>query len=279
MKIFLSILFIVSALSVTSSAQSFVMQAPTVNKNYNVGAKPPFTFGSNQFMALYPTGSYFNASATGACGAAFPYCNGLGVFVSRPGSLGGGQITYGEYAKLLYVSPTQINLVLPKLDVVGITTSFNDYCISVNYADASTERAMLNVYLDANGIQPVTVEQNVGGVMRKMLVGGLYGWNASHTAVEFIKSLTDGTANPRTYNDYPTIVQASFTGSASTGLFLINELPVPPIGYATTYFSGYDGIYVANLDTEYATSGINAVEMWIGAQHAYETTISYIDFQ
>jgi hypothetical protein len=267
-KYILALALVLSAfIGVSAQAQSFVMQSSICDKNYS----GTFTFGREQLMTLYPTVSNFNASSSGTCGGAFPYCNGLGVYITK----GTYPNIYTAYATPLYVSPSQINILLPD-DLPAVAS---DYTIEVDYSNATVERSLSSVTLDKYNIQPYIFHQTISGVDRRVVVAGIYGWNAGHTAVEFVTNTLGGTAVPMTHNGYPTIIQLNYTGRPSA--FNIKVNGVLQTSISGIYSSGFDGIFVSNIDLNdwsgyNFTTGLNSIEMIPVTGTAGETTVCYI---
>src|SRR5262245_42678123 len=189
------------AFAVSAYAQNgFFMQNPATGQTYDAfnGVEP---FGVGAFMTLYPKiGTTFPATSSGSCSAGATTCNGVRVNFEA-------QIqNFPNFnQQLLYVSPSQINLITTAGDV-----GYSTYAVRVVRASngSVTDSEQLTTYYQV--ALPICVWQTIGGTSYPLIAGTLY----DSTGTVVIKTLHDGNPNPRTYNGQPTVAQIYFTGHA-----------------------------------------------------------------
>ena len=100
--------------------------------------------------------------------------------------------------------------------------------------------------------------QTINGVSRPMLRGSLYGYTVSGdtiTGAVYLKSLTDGVPNPRTYNNLPTIIQAYYSGGQSVGGSVFTLYNGTFIGILPIVDNSYPGVSLVNIE-------INGIGTW-----------------
>jgi hypothetical protein len=218
------------------------------------------------FMVLFPTGSNFTVAGTQSYTSLPLPTNAQNWRLRIPKS------GHDFFAAISYISPTQINVVLPidtydpggsniepsgalnvypekfsggswvaERESSGHFLNIGNVCIRqfVNYQYELTDpnqpyNAMTNPYLT----DPLPMGN-----------AALWGWNSGHTGLEFIKNLLDGSPNPRTHNGYPTWIIGYVTGSAYSPTTTTSAKIDGTGGYgASSAASGYYGEEQVNLE-------------------------------
>jgi len=167
-----------------------------------------YVLASNSYARLYSPSANFGPSASGTCG--FPYptsCNNLRVLVLLPS---------GVFAQLVSVSNNVIEFIVPTVPSTG-----NQYGIYIQKQISpgvwvSTHGTGNDLTLEARSFQIFIDTQG-------RLVGSLYGHDGT-----YIKSLTDGQPNPRTYGGQPTIIQLYATGIKNVEDDFLSQRFLPP---------------------------------------------------
>lgn len=219
---------------------------------YSNGVTTPF--GMNSYAALYPINGNFNTTSGGSysCSPNFNTtgCGGLYASFVLSGT------NTPTYAGIVYASPTQINLIIPVVPSDG-----GYYTVFLwKTADDSFERGLSDIRVLSRTIQPFLHYGTFGGVSGGYWVGSLYGYTVDGggniTGTTYLKSLTDGTANPRTYNGKPTIPQVYYTGvrdNSDNGVYstweTYNQGGISYYGeqFGTTVYQESIGVYKTNF--------------------------------
>lgn len=96
-------------------AGNFVMQETSTGINYNA-ATSTYPINNGEYMTLYPTAYNFTTSSGGAhdCTGSIVFsCGGVSVYHGFTEYPGGQPTTqYSGFLRVLYASPTQINVIM-----------------------------------------------------------------------------------------------------------------------------------------------------------------------
>jgi len=172
---------------------------------------PTYPMGMKSYIALYPvgcTGIFDTQGQSVSCTPSFGNsCAGLELYFVKD------QVEYP--AAISYASPSQINAIVPVLPTNQVRYGVRlKYSGTLNYERQHNEASGFIIH--EKRIQPFLYYGTLGGTYGAYYVGSLYGYTVNGsgqiTGSVYLKSLTDGTANPRSYNGYPTIPQIYFTG-------------------------------------------------------------------
>jgi hypothetical protein len=214
MKKLFSILFIAASFAATGLAQNgFAIQSGASYVNHTNDSP---SLGSNATAALYYTGSPFPTrdNASHNCPPPSQICGGVKVKLTSEKAI--NNVIYSDYITVLYASPSQINVITPVFPHQS-----SNWTVDIEFyprigIPSVPERTKTGVFFEMKNIQPYLVTMNLGGSTQPMLVGTLYGYtvdeNGAPNGSVALKSLTDGVANPRTYNGLPTFFQAYWSG-------------------------------------------------------------------
>lgn len=264
--------------------------------NYYAYLDSPFqrVIGFNSFVTLTPKGSYtfpttgggsYNCNLT-SCGqyGAFSSCDcgGISVFVAYP-SINAG------FLKIVYASPTQINGIWRQFPNSTTSSSTAWHMYKPSGGGGYTGEAS-HVFFPTE-VQPKNAHTfleytTLGGVYAGYVKGTLYGYLPDGINYVALKSLTDGTANPRTYNGYNTFMQVYVTGvgkdpstiTVPENLRFQYDAFSSPLYYQTqTMVEVGEGLFVTNLFPQFNTGG-----NWGAAGHhdiklAYGNAVSWQD--
>lgn len=267
---------------VTLSARAqvtFVITNSVTGVQYTGSVRPA---GVNTLLTAWTTSGNFAPTSSGAVSGAncdpsnvsdLADCTANGVGIE--GLDGSGNFL--GYGILSYVSTNQINFEwrsTTATDATQVTQwkymkdSGGGSFIVFGASNPSSQT------VERFNLQPYLTSATIGGVTGQYLTGTLYGCttNASpcpgYTA---LKSLTDGTANPRTYNSQPTMLQIYVTGMNGEDIANTNNQSYPMVGLrssitditnTTFYNSPGNGTQVLNAEW------LNVVPtVWFGSGH------------
>ena len=218
----LTLLFtVLIAPALAQTRGGLIFQSSTTGVNYDP-LNGIFPLGYNAQATLYPVDRLFSPTASGACPPTTTTCNGLSVrFIHSSIEF------YRPLAEITYVSPYQINLVIPSVFLNATQT----YIVEVYSGDTNTHSR--GIAIPPHSALPIVTYQSVQGSVKPLIIGTLY----DNTGTVAIKSLTDGNPNPRTYNGQPTVAQVYFSGWYATD---------PGAQTPLTLF--YDGAFLADVN-------------------------------
>jgi hypothetical protein len=223
--------------------------------------------GVNTLLTIYGT---FTPTSSGAvsmpnCNPADGFdgndCTGRGLQVRGLDAFGG----FLGFGVLSYVSTTQANFFWKSHTNTDLTQNIQFQVYQTNPITGNLELGPISntnpMTIERRNLQPFLSYTTIGGVAGGYLVGTLYGCASVYSPFTpcsgyvALKSLTDGTANAREYNGWPTLLQVYLTGY-NGGNFgpLPQEFPsikldnVVGSNSFSCFLSGYgDGNYVGNL--------------------------------
>jgi hypothetical protein len=220
--------------------------------------------GVNTLLTIYGSFSPTSSGAVSmpncdpANGFDGPDCTANGVQIRGLDAFGG----FLGYGVISYASTTQINFFWKSHTNTDLTQNVQFQLLQQDPVTGNlgvTHTSNINPQnVERRNLQPFLSYTTLGGVSGGYLVGTLYGCvniGIPCTGYTALKSLTDGTANPREYNGFPTLLQIYLTGynGQSVGP-LPQEFPTLKLdnvfGFNSfqCYASGFgDGNYVGNL--------------------------------
>ena len=222
-------------------------------------------FGGNNYLALYPLKGHHFATENGKsynCDVTpLGICGGLQVQVAF---FGGAKI----FGAITYASPDQINVIIGRIPNfvnetegclfgVATATGVDSYAYPQPNATGAYTR------FEKKALQPFLTYGTYGGVTGGFLLGTLYGLTVDNTgypnATVFLKTLTDGKPNPRTYNGLPTIVQAYYSGIDDVGTdrprFVYDGNEAPSFSTQRYCWEQSPGVFVTNHTPPFAYGG------------------------
>jgi hypothetical protein len=251
-------------------------------------------FGLNAQTASYAVAPYtFPATSSGA--VSVPNCNPLDMADAADCVANGlliaafdGASTFKTFLTPSYVSTTQINALLAQSSALRTGQSlqiavFTAPPVNGQYPLSANWNRSLDL-VDGENAQLYLTYTSLGGVSGAYLTGTLYGYTVDGfgniTGAVALKSLTDGTVNPSTYNGLPTIAQVYLSGAIQSpvlplaGPYLDVKWELDgatgPLTYTviTPYLTG-PGVFVTNV-----IPGPNQSNSWGGAGH-HQVKIGY----
>lgn len=255
-----------SAVSATSTGAAFGLNAQTASY-----AVAPFTFPVTSSGAV----SVPNCNPLDMGDAADCVANGI-LIAAFDGSSG-----FITFLTPSYVSTTQVNSLLAQSASLrtgqGLQIAvFSSPPVSGQYPLVANWNRSLDL-VQGNNAQPYLAYTTLGGVSGAYLIGTLYGFtvdgSGNITGSVALKSLTDGTINPRTYNSHPTFAQVYLSGAVQNPSLPLSgpyadikwekDGVTGPLTYTliTPYFAGA-GVFVTNV-----IPGPNQSNTWGGAGH------------
>lgn len=207
-----------------------VIQSAASYQTHNAGTGV-LPLGGEALVAAYPVNGAFPVAGTGSC-AYTTACQGISIVIA------GNTV---HQPKITYASPGQINFQIGQ--VVG------DAFASISfYRDNNLDRSQM-FYVQQDNMQTFVkydvVTLNGKQQLIPLLQGTLYGYlvNAQGQKIgaTALKPLHDGKPNPRTFNGFPTIIQAYASGDRDWQSLLIRF--------------DYNGYYAADLRMQAQPSG------------------------
>lgn len=271
LKMISAVLALVAAFTFTAFAQSFVIQHSASSRNYDnsIGYYP---FGVETLATLYATGGNFPATASGTVSGTT--ANGMRVAMVD---------SYGvrTFCNLTYVGTGQINFDVPTAFLSGHALGYygsNEIEVYTSSGGVDTlEREVTGLTVQNYGVpQTFTTGVTVSGTNYAHASGTLYGWDNVANAYVAVKSLADGTVNPRVINGHDTIAQVYLSGGivngTSQGTLYVNRFNGEPQQTTTPYAAGWFGVQVANitLGTQFGT-GVKPFTMGHAGQSILNT--------
>lgn len=240
---FFTVIFALLSFFTVGQAQGWVSQSPaSFNNSCIYGDCDASFFARNSLMTAYPTGSNFNVTCSGVPPSpTTEYC-GLRIrFHTFPPS------TF-TFAVLTYVSPTQVNFIIPPFysGMSGSTAGINGIEIErLSSGSWVFDRGQQYV---VNNVAPQTFIITRNGF--KWVNGDVYGWNGSQYV--FQRKIVDTaggdiTPIPKTYGGQPTILVYYVTGSwanPSANMVTINGVSYAPLYSGSSGFTGLEQVNV-----------------------------------
>lgn len=270
MKTLFASLILVAAFTLTASAQNTFILTNSVNSVECKTSPNQKCAGLNTLLtAWWSAGASFSPTSSGNvttpnCDPSDPFdeadcaANGVSIVAN---DASGNFLGWGE---LLYVSNSQINFFYRATTNNDATNStqwvyrqrnpFDGQYYNIGNANITPQT------VEKRNMQPYLTYTTINGVYGGYLTGTLYGCsnNTGFQCLGYapLKSLADGTANPREYGGWPTLMQIYVTGYNGIKLSQPGqEFPAflcdgtfGGFGTFQVFPSGYgNGIFVANV--------------------------------
>lgn len=235
---------------------------PAAGFSYFIGGNIRPNIGGNDYLSLVPSPGHASFATTSGgsfnCPTPTATCGGMKVYVSD-----GDPSTADGFLNVLYASPTNIVVYRPIRNFYG---DVSDETLAVFTADGSGNPVTWTHTVDNQYDSGITYYANdgtgncqpfIGTLGVTYVAGSLYGYDGT-----YLKSLTDGTPNPRVWNSHPTTMQVYFTGirnhsvpGGATGDAIRFEYEGSYVRHVY-FYKVSNGIYVTNLDAPSGNWGV-----------------------